>query len=130
MRNRIDEIIDELSREESIQLLSKHILVPSYWIKKANMMVWLYLHVLTRHKVVRSFEDLFYSPNGFDFHSVVVIFVLLAIFLSFYDDGRLLYDMIISIKNLVKTSMEEIKALDDEIRRLEQEELCEEKVDR
>lgn len=109
MNNWINETKNKLLQDESISLICKYILHPSYWTKKINMFFWLYLHILTRHKIVRSFEDLFYSPEGFDMHVVVMIILLGSMFLGFYDDIRMFQEMAVSFMSLVKISFEEIK---------------------
>lgn len=112
---------NKLLQDESTTLICKYILRPSYWMKKINMFFWLQLHVLTRHKIVRSFEDLFYSPNGFDLHSIVMIFLLGSIFLGFSDDIKMFREMAFSLINLIKRSLEEIRELEMECLELETE---------
>ena len=114
MEKRVNEIKSKLLQDESIALICKYILRPSYWMKKINMFFWLYLHILTRHKIVRSFEDLFYSPKGFDLHAVVMIILLGSILLGFYDDIRMFWEMVVSFMRSVKKSFEEIKNLEVE----------------
>lgn len=121
MKKRVNEIKNKLLQDESIALICKYILRPSYWMKKINMFFWLQLHVLTRHKIVRSFEDLFYSPNGFDLHSIVMIFLLGSIFLGFSDDIKMFQEMAFSLINLIKRSLEEIRELEMECLELETE---------
>ena len=115
MKKWIDEVKNELLQDEDIALICQYIFAPSYWIKKVNMMFWVKLHVLTRHKVVRSFEDLFYSPNGFDLHSVIVICCLVAIAWGLYDDFKILRKMIGSSINMMKNSMDEIRNMEKDI---------------
>lgn len=92
-----------------MNIVLKHITKSSYWAKKVIVVLLCNLHVLTRYKVARSFADIFYAPEGFCFHTVVVIACFVAFFWSMYDDAKIAGE-------LVEEMIEEVKALKEELK--------------
>ncbi|MBR5800841.1 MAG: hypothetical protein IKY23_12365 [Lachnospiraceae bacterium] len=89
-----------------MNIICKHLILPSYWAKKIIVILLCNLHALTRYKVARSFTDLFYAPEGFCFHTVVVIACLAALLWSLYDDAVMEWELIEDLVKTVKEGLE------------------------
>ena len=90
-----------------MDIILKHTMKTSYWEKRAIMLLLCNLHTLTRYKVARTIEDLFYSPNGFCFHTVVVIACLATLLWSMYDDAKMFAEMTDDFIEVVKEAFKQ-----------------------